>query len=123
MVAFDRAQSDRSVDVRARTQRVTADAGEVGVSVLLPDQATMETAIAEPSSRLWDRLFALAVAAMLVLMLLRPLYIPVANGDHYLYLAEHLVRGELSVNDIPVSYSDVITWQGNKYLPFGPLPS
>ncbi|MEO5951370.1 MAG: hypothetical protein ABIQ44_02780, partial [Chloroflexia bacterium] len=75
------------------------------------------------SSRLWDRLFALAVMGMVAFLLLRPLYIPVVNGDHYVYLARHMLQGQLSVNDIPAGYSDVITWQGNKYLPFGPIPS
>ncbi|MEO8285323.1 MAG: hypothetical protein ABI670_02680 [Chloroflexota bacterium] len=75
-----------------------------------------------PVSRLWDRLFALAVAAMVVLVLLRPFYLPVVNGDHYVYLAEHFVRGELSVNDME-GYADVVTFQGNKYLPFGPVPA
>ena len=71
----------------------------------------------------WDRLFAIAVACLLALVIIRPFFLPVEQGDHYLYLAEHLVRGDLSVNDIPADYSDVITWQGNKYLPFGPLPA
>jgi len=71
----------------------------------------------------WDRLFAIAVACLLALVIIRPFFLPVEQGDHYLYLAEHLVQGQLSVNDIPSDYSDVITWQGNKYLPFGPLPS
>ncbi|HST05561.1 MAG TPA: hypothetical protein VLQ48_12615 [Chloroflexia bacterium] len=72
---------------------------------------------------LWDRLFAIAVACLLALVIIRPFFLPVEQGDHYVYLAEHLVRGELSVNDIPADYSDVITWEGNKYLPFGPLPA
>jgi hypothetical protein len=72
---------------------------------------------------LWDRLFAIAVACLLALVVIRPFFLPVEQGDHYVYLAEHLVRGELSVNDIPADYSDVITWEGNKYLPFGPLPA
>src|SRR4051812_26755428 len=96
-------------------------------SVKLPDQLDHAPAqglqVEAAPARLWERLFALAVVGMVVFMLLRPFYIPVVNGDHYLYLAEHLVRGELSVNDIPGDYSDIVTWQGKKYLNFGPLPA
>jgi hypothetical protein len=71
----------------------------------------------------WDRLFVIAVACLLTLVVAKPFFLPVKGGDHYLYLAENLIRGQLSVNDIPDSYPDVVSWEGNKYLPFGPLPA
>jgi hypothetical protein len=64
-----------------------------------------------------------AIAAATVALLIRLLFLHIALGDHYVYLAQHLLRGQLWVDDIPTPYPDVITWQGHKYLPFGPLPS
>jgi len=74
-------------------------------------------------SRSWDVLFGLAVALAVVFLVVRLLFVRIELGDHYVYLARHLVQGQLSVDDIPRLYPDVITWQGHKYLPFGPLPS
>lgn len=74
-------------------------------------------------SRPWHLAFVLAVCALISLMLLRPLFIPVVHGDHYLYLAEHFLRGELWVDDLPPGYPDFVNRQGHKYLPFGPLPA
>lgn len=71
----------------------------------------------------WDKIYFAAVILLVTFMLLRPLHIPVVSGDHYVYLAKHMLQGEFSVNDIPGGYSDIIQWQGNKYLPFGPIPS
>ncbi|HYP40573.1 MAG TPA: hypothetical protein VEX13_09465 [Chloroflexia bacterium] len=84
--------------------------------------ATNQVASVETESRPWHRAFVLAVCALISLMLLRPIFIPVVGGDHYLYLAEHFLRGELWVDDLPAGYPDFVNWQGHKYLPFGPLP-
>jgi hypothetical protein len=75
------------------------------------------------SNRVWDTLFALAVASAIVAVLVRLLFLHIALGDHYVYLAQHLLKGQLWVDDIPTPYPDVISWEGHKYLPFGPLPS
>ncbi len=85
--------------------------------------ATDQAAPVETESRPWHLAFVLAVCALVSLMLLRPIFIPVVGGDHYLYLAEHFLRGELWVNDLPAGYPDFVNWQGHKYLPFGPLPA
>ncbi len=103
--------------------QATAETSSPKAATQPADISSQSLPIEGASSRIWQRLFVLAVFAMVMLMVLRPFYMPVINGDHYVYLAEHLVHGELSVNDIPAGYSDVITWQGDKYLPFGPLPA
>ena len=33
-----------------------------------------------------------------------------------------MTEGKLTVDTIP-TITDVVTWQGHKYLPFGPLPA
>lgn len=102
-----------------------AESASVGQPALADSQAHTASELEPVGGRtraVWNRLFAIAVAAMLALALIRPFFIPVVSGDHFLYLASHLVRGELSVNDIPNGYPDIVLWQGNKYLPFGPLP-
>jgi hypothetical protein len=53
----------------------------------------------------------------------RLLFVHIQLGDHYIYLARHMLQGQLSVDDVPKAYPDVITWHSHKYLPFGPLPS
>ncbi len=85
--------------------------------------ATSLAAGAIKTNRVWDTLFVVAIAAATVALLVRLLFLHIALGDHYVYLAHHLLRGQLWVDDIPTPYPDVITWQGHKYLPFGPLPS
>jgi hypothetical protein len=45
------------------------------------------------------------------------------GGDHYVYLAHHFVRGDLSVDGLSARYGDVVRWNGHVYLPFGPLPA
>jgi hypothetical protein len=74
-------------------------------------------------SRAWDVFFGLAVALAITFLVVRPLFLHIQLGDHYVYLARHMVQGQLSVDDIPAPYPDVVSWQGHKYLPFGPLPS
>jgi hypothetical protein len=74
-------------------------------------------------STAWDVLFGLAVALAIVFLAARLLFLHISLGDHYIYLARHMMHGQLSVDDIPRAYPDVVNWQGHKYLPFGPLPS
>jgi hypothetical protein len=66
----------------------------------------------------------LAIGGLLALaLLLKALFhTPNIGGDHYVYLASHLVRGDLSVDTLPGGYQDYVSWQGHKYLPLGPLP-
>jgi hypothetical protein len=64
------------------------------------------------------------VASLLVMLLLVwPSFDVATYNDHYIYLARHLVHGDLSVDGIPIGYNDYVSWQGHKYLPFGPLPA
>jgi hypothetical protein len=65
-----------------------------------------------------------ALLALAVVLALRPLFVPlVPNGDHYEYLARHLVAGNVNVDDLPGDYADFAAWAGHKYLPFGLLPA
>lgn len=84
-------------------------------------------ALAEPTnkvaSHVWKALFALAVSAFALLVVIKAFFIHQVAGDHYLYLAHHLVRGELVVDGIPMDYPDYVEWQGHQYLPLGPLPA
>ncbi|HEX9988968.1 MAG TPA: hypothetical protein VGE45_10895 [Chloroflexia bacterium] len=70
----------------------------------------------------WFVLFVLAVALLFAITAYRAVAIHQPGGDHYLYLAHHLARGQLNVDDLPGYYPDYVDWQGHKYLPFGPLP-
>jgi hypothetical protein len=71
-----------------------------------------------------DRIVVLAIGGLLALTLLLKawLHTPNTGGDHYVYLASHLVAGDLSVDTLPGGYQDYVSWQGHKYLPLGPLP-
>ncbi len=72
----------------------------------------------------WQLAFFVAVCCIVLLMLLGPgLVPPKVDNLHYVYLAHSMTEGKLTVDNIPASYSDVVTWQGHKYLPFGPLPA
>ncbi|HKP51810.1 MAG TPA: hypothetical protein VJ183_04070 [Chloroflexia bacterium] len=69
------------------------------------------------------RIVVLAIGGLLAFaLLLKPAFQTPKEGDHYLYLASHFVRGDLSVDTLPDNYQDVVVWQGHKYLPLGPLP-
>src|SRR5438270_1509107 len=61
-------------------------------------------------------LFAV-VCVLALFALLRPLVIHLTySGDHYVYLAYHFARGDLSVDTLPAGYQDYVVWQGHKYL-------
>ena len=66
----------------------------------------------------------LAIAGLVALALLvKPLFKVPKAGDHYLYLASHFARGDLTVDTLPNSYQDYVIWEGHKFLPLGPLPA
>jgi hypothetical protein len=71
----------------------------------------------------WQRAFAVAVCLVVVFLVLAPWTVPPGfASDHYVYLADSLIQGKVSVDNIPALYPDMVTWQGHKYLPLGPLP-
>ncbi len=66
----------------------------------------------------------LAIGVLLATLIVsRPVFAPSLKGDHYAYLAAHFAAGDLTVDDLPSDYHDVVIWQGHKYLPLGPLPA
>jgi hypothetical protein len=72
----------------------------------------------------WKRAFAATVCAVVVFLLVAPSVVPPSfASDHYVYLAENLVQGKVSVDNIPAFYPDLVAWQGHNYLPLGPLPA
>jgi hypothetical protein len=74
-------------------------------------------------ARLWRLVFFALVLGLALLVLLRPLFLPIEErGDHYVYLSQSLVRGDLTIDNLPSSYPDYVVWQGHKYLPLGLLP-
>jgi len=85
------------------------------------------TTVTPPATRQlgrWQRAFVIMVAVVLVFMLVGPIaFPPGVDNAHYVYLAGNMVQGRLSVDDIPTNYPDVVTWEGHKYLPLGPLPA
>lgn len=61
---------------------------------------------------------------VLALMAAGPIALPPGvDNAHYVYLAENMVQGRLSIDNIPAYYPDIVTWAGHKYLPLGPLPA
>lgn len=78
-----------------------------------------ETSHAQAASLLFVGLCTCVIA----LMLAWPTVDISLGGDHYVYLARHLARGSLNVDDLPAFYRDYVLWNGHKYLPFGPLPA
>jgi hypothetical protein len=68
-------------------------------------------------------LFVGLCTCVIALMLAWPAVDISLGGDHYVYLARHLARGSLDVDDLPAFYRDYVPWNGHKYLPFGPLPA
>ncbi len=74
-------------------------------------------------SRLWDLILVGLAAAVIGLLIAWPFVHMSLNGDHYVYLARHFVRGSLNVDDLPSIYGDDVIWRGHKYVPFGPLPA
>ena len=75
-----------------------------------------------PQRRGWNLVFFGLAAVLALLLLLRPFYFPY-KPDHYIYFAHQLVRGDLTIDNLPASYADYVSWQGHKYLPLGPLPA
>lgn len=67
--------------------------------------------------------FVGAVTLVAAVLLSWPFVDRTLGGDHYLYLAQSFVRGRLSVDNMSPRYGDFISWNGHKYLPFGPLPA
>lgn len=45
------------------------------------------------------------------------------GGDHFVYLASSILKGQFSVDDIPFYYRDVVEFSGHKFLPFPPMPA
>ncbi|HKP51806.1 MAG TPA: hypothetical protein VJ183_04050 [Chloroflexia bacterium] len=71
----------------------------------------------------WQRAFAIAICVVAAFMVAAPVVFPPGvDNAHYTYLAQNLVQGRLSVDNIPAYYPDLVTWQGHTYLPLGPLP-
>jgi hypothetical protein len=69
------------------------------------------------------RALILVIGGLLALaLLLKPAFQTPRQGDHYMYLALHFARGDLSVDTLPANYQDYVVWQGHKYLPLGFLP-
>ena len=69
------------------------------------------------ADRRWDRAFFAAsssLALLGLLILLRPLVAPAVTGtDHYVYLANHLLRGDLTVDDpFPLPLKTVWSYYG-----------
>jgi hypothetical protein len=93
--------------------------------------AVVDTAASSPEDRArarrdrrWQLAFFVAVCCIVLLLLLGPGVVPPkVDNLHYVYLAHSLTEGKLTVDAIPASYQDVVTYQGHKYLPFGPLPA
>jgi hypothetical protein len=78
----------------------------------------------DTNSREPSRLVAIGLATLVVSILLAWPFVDVSlGGDHYVHLAEHFLRGDLTVDGLSPRYGDVVNWQGHKYLPFGPLPA
>ncbi len=92
----------------------------------------MNTAVAIPTKEQtqsgqritwWQRAFVVAVMVIVIFMAMGPLILPPGvDNAHYFYLAQNLVQGKLSVDNIPSYYPDLVTWQGHTFLPLGPLP-
>jgi hypothetical protein len=95
------------------------------------DGAVTNTATSNPEDKArarrdhrWQLAFFVAVCCIVLLMLLGPGVVPPkVDNLHYVYLAHSMTEGKLTVDNIPTSYADVVTFQGHKYLPFGPLPA
>ena len=70
----------------------------------------------------WDVIFW---AAVLVLTAVSLYSVIVRNfrPDQFIYLAENLTKGKLSVDDMPLIYPDYAIFKGHVYLPPGPLPA
>ena len=73
-------------------------------------------------SKLWQRIFFILAACLVVFSLAWPFVDHALNNDHYIYLARSFANGSLAVDNLPPVYRDFIYWEGHKYLPFGPLP-
>ena len=71
----------------------------------------------------WDLVFAALVSAVVSIVLAWPFVDVSLGGDHYIHLARHLVRGDLTVDSMSDRYGDVVRLAGHTYLPFGPLPA
>lgn len=72
----------------------------------------------------WSLAFFVAVCSIVVMMLLGPILVPPkVDNLHYVHLAQSMVQGKLTIDDVPPSYADVVVWHGHKYLPLGPLPA
>src|SRR5438067_6741918 len=73
-------------------------------------------------SHRWRLVFFGMVAMVVLFMLLKPFLLNIrSSGTHYLYMASHLVRGDLTIDSMPGG-PDYVMWQGHKYLPLPPLP-
>ncbi|HEY8165681.1 MAG TPA: hypothetical protein VIF83_09035, partial [Gemmatimonadaceae bacterium] len=71
----------------------------------------------------FDPVLTAYVAVVAVFLLVWPFKDVSFGGDHYAYLARSLLHGSLNVDSLPSSYADYVSWQGHKYLAFGPVPA
>lgn len=102
---------------------VVSEIGDTHPEIAAPGVAGRNDAHAKSLHR-WRLAFFMAVCTIVIIMLIGPaLMPPKIDNQHYLYLAQSMVQGKLTVDDAPAAYADVIVWQGHKYLPFGPLPA
>ena len=71
----------------------------------------------------WDLVFAALLTAVVSVVLAWPFVDVSLGGDHYIHLARHLARGDLTIDSVSDRYGDVVRLGGHTYLPFGPLPA
>lgn len=64
---------------------------------------------------------ALLIATILSVLVLR-LFVTGGHPDHFIYLANALIHGTLSVDNLPAWYPDKVIVPGHIYIPLGPLP-
>jgi hypothetical protein len=74
-------------------------------------------------SRRWDFVLVGLGTAAISLLVLWPIIDVSLGGDQYVFLARRLLEGRLDVDNLPARYGDYVSWQGHKYLPFGPFPA
>src|SRR5688500_5301917 len=70
----------------------------------------------------WPLIYWTAVSFLILVAVTGALFKPF-QPDQFVYLANNLVHGRLSVDDMPLIYPDYVRWNNHIYLPFGPLPA
>lgn len=70
------------------------------------------------------RALVLGVASIVAVAIVSIIFPAVElSNDHFIYLAQAFLRGELHVDAIPTHNPDLVDWQGHRYVPFGPFPA